>query len=278
MPYGQEEITRAENAAQGNRRVPPDVAKIIRETRVAEQWVRYDSVVIGPGANQLDDGWFDSWADFANADSIVWFTKRSSNVGRAYTNQGTERTDWAQDFYQTGIEFFAPAGFGEREREVLDAVIMPSLFVRELPNRMPFEITIADSDQVALFPGAHGPSGFGTTGVEASQAPAPLFVPGQQGDAHVSNTWKWPEPIMLPAQGRIRVSARVDQPIRGLLAQLDGCPGHKQLPPCGIQPAGTSGPAGNTPPTFLEYPNWYVIRVFFRGPRYLQIRGARSAA
>lgn len=273
--YGQE----IEAITDSKGRVLPEIAEEIRKTRVAEQWERYDSIVIGPGAKALDDGWFDTWADFANADSLVWFTKRSSNVGRSYTNQGTERTDWAQDFYQTGIEFIAPPGLGERESEVLDQVIMPIFFTRELPNRMVFRITIADADTIAEFPGIHGPSGYGTTGVEASQAPAPLMVPGQTGEPHVSNTWKWPEPVMLPAQGRIAVQARIDQPIRALMQQLgdvegENCPGFKMLPPCGAAAAGTGG----APLPFISYPNWYTIRVFHRGPRYLQLRGGRSAA
>lgn len=273
--FSQAEIDDANEAARGGSRVPADLAEVIRATRAAEQWERYDSIVVGPGARNVDPGWFNTWADFANADELRWFSQRSSAVGRAYSNQQTERTDWAQDFYQTGIEWFAPAGLGEREQEILDSVIMPELFVRELPNRMSFNVTIAESDTIAEFPGSHAPSGYGTTGVEASQAPAPLMVPGQQGDAHVSNTWKWPEPVMLPAQGKITVRARIDQPIRRLLQSLTSCPGSKMLPPCGI----SAGNDINTnQPVYLEYPNWYVIRVFFRGPRYLQLRGARSAS
>ncbi len=269
MQFSQEEV---ERAVGGGGVVAADLAAHIRATRVAEQWERYDSVVIGPTAKAFDEGWFNTWAEFAAADEIVWFQKRSSNVGRAYSNQQTERTDWAQDFYQTGIEFYAPPGLGERERDILDQVIMPIFFTRELPNRMSFRIALADADTIAEFPGIHCPSGYGTTGVEASQAPAPLMIPGQTGDAHVSNTWKWPEPVMLPAQGRIAVRGRIDQPIKAYLAQLTTCPGFKSLPLCGpAQP-----PTG--PVSLASYPNWYVIRVFHRGPRYLQLRGARSAA
>ena len=28
----------------------------------------------------------------------------------------------------------------------------------------------------------------------------------------------------------------------------------------------------------VELPNWYIIRITMRGPRYLQLRGARSSA
>lgn len=276
MPeYAQDVIDEAEKAMQNSaKRVPPDLAQVIRDTRVAEQWERYDSVVIGPGARDIDSGWFNDWASFAAADKIEFFKQRASSVGDSYSNQGTERTDFAQDFYQTGIEFYAPAGLGELETDLLDQMIMPLFFVRELPNRMPFRVKIADADEIALFPGSHAPSGYGVTGVEASQAPAPMMSPGQQGDAHVSNTWKWPEPVMVPAAGRISVIARIDTPAREFLRQLDGCPGSKNMPPCGAAQASLN----NEPVESILYPNWYMIRVFFRGPRYLQLRGARSAA
>lgn len=275
MQYGQDVIDEAEKAMQnGAQIVPPDLAKVIRDTRVAEQWERYDSVIIGPRARELDQGFFNSWQEFANADKIEFFKSRSGSVGDSYSNQGTERTDYAQDFYQTGIEFFAPIGLGELETDLLDQVIMPSFFVRELPNRMPFRIKIADVDNIATIPGSHAPSGYGVTGIEASQSPAPLFSPGQQGEAHVSNTWKWPEPVMVPAGGRIGVTARIDSPAREFLRELDTCPGFKNMPPCGAAQASVD----NQPVESIQYPNWYIIRVFFRGPRYLQIRGARSAA
>lgn len=260
--------------------VHTDVAQEIRNTRVAEQWVRYDSIVIGPGASDVDNGWYNTWAEFAAASKLVWFDKRSANVGDAYSNQTAERSDWAQDFFQTGIEWFAPLGLGERETQILDQVIMPELFTRELPNRMAFSVKLAQADEIAQFPGTHAPSGMGTTGIVASQSAATLFSPGQQGDPHTSNSWKWPEPVMLPAQGTIRVTARIDSPLKELLAELGSignatpvrqCPGFKQIPPC------TVDTGFSEEPTFILYPNWYVIRVWFRGPRYLQLRGGRSA-
>lgn len=263
----------AEETVDSRGRVTPEFAEEVRRTRVAEQWERYDSIVIGPGAKAVDTGWFNTWAEFGAASELVWFTKRDSAVGESYTNQSTERTDWAQDIYQTGIEFLAPTGLGDRERDVLDQVIMPNLFIRHLPTLMPFRVKLADADEIALAPGNHYPPGYGVTGTEASQAPAPLFVGGNVGEAHVSNTWKWPEPVMVPAQGRIAVRARIDEPIVTLLRQLTACPGFKQIPPCPLFP-----PGGSIPNPPIAYPNWYVIKVFHRGPRYLQLRGARSAA
>lgn len=243
-----------------------DVAAQIRETRVAEQWERYDSIVIGPGANALDAGWFNTWADLANADELVWFSRRSSAVGTSFTNQQTERTDWAQDIYQTGIEFLAPPGLGDRESEVVDEQIMPLLFTKILPGQMSFRVRLADADDISIAPGSHYPAGYGDVGAVSDGAAAPFLSPGVNGTPHTSNTWKWPEPVMLPAQGKITAIARIDNPIRQALRGLTTSPGVKLLPP----PGGV-GPA-------VQLPNFYVIKVFMRGPRYLQLRGARSAA
>lgn len=249
-------------------RLPSDVEAYIRKTRVAEQWERYDSVVIGPGANAIDDGWFNTWADFALADELTWFTKRNGGVGASFTNQKTERLDYAQDIFQTGIEFIAPPGLGDRESQILDEQIAPLMFSAMLPAQMSFRVKLADADEIALAPGNHFPAGYGVAGGLVDAAAAPVLLPGTNGQAHVSNTWKWPDPVMLPAQGRIAVFARLDNPLRAALAQLSGVgadatPGHKIIP----------GPNGD-----ILMPNWYVIKVFMRGPRYLQLRGARSAA
>lgn len=259
MQYGlgQDDIT-----SRGT--VAPAAAQLIRDTRVAEQWERYDSIVIGPGAADLDDGWFNDWAAFANADELQWFSRRAGAVGQSYTNQNTERTDWAQDIFQTCIEFISPPGIGGREGDILDEQIFPMLFTEMLPTMMPFRIRLAESDDISLAPGNHYPAGFGTSGASLDASGAPSMLPGSNGEPHVSNTWKWPEPVMLPAQGKITVLARIDNPIRGFLANFVGSPGSKVIP----------GPNQ----TDFNLANFYQIKVTHRGPRYLQLRGGRSAS
>jgi hypothetical protein len=240
------------------------LAQKIRSMRAQEQWERYDSVVIGEGANAIDRGWFDDWATFAAAPQLEWFSGRSSRVGRSFCNVTTERTDWAQDLHQTLIEFIAPPGIGDIEEQQNDALITPMLFVQQLANQMAFEMVLSESDQIALAPASHFPAGIGAANVVLSATAAPSMAPGQQGDAHVSNSWKWPEPVMLAAKAKVTLRSVVDNPMKGLLTGITG-PGAKLVP---------TGVEGQT----RRYPNWYVIRVTHRGPRYLQIRGARSSA
>ena len=108
----------------------------VRGLRSKEQWLRYDSVVIGPGAREVDPTWFNTWAQFADAESIRFNAgNRSGNVGLGYTNQTSEREDFAQDIYQTGIEFFSPPGILELEQDNTDALLMPLVFTQELARR-----------------------------------------------------------------------------------------------------------------------------------------------
>ena len=80
----------------------------------------------------------------------------------------------------------------------------------------------------------------------------------------MQNTWKFPVPIMLPAVGKITVEARIDNPLRNFLTTFTASPGAKRV----LNPANAQ---------FVEMPNFYTITAAFRGPRYLQFRGAREA-
>lgn len=259
--YGQDVDISTANDGRGL--VPPDVAKIIRDTRVGEHWERYDSIVIGEGANALDPGWFNTWTAFSAAENLTWFSRRQPNVGSSYQNQETERTDYAQDIHQTGIEFIAPVGMSDREEVEADGEFTPIMFQTMLPTMMGFRVILAEADEIARIPANHAPSGYGVAGFNASGAAAPMVSAGSQGDPRVQNTWKWPEPLMLAAQGKLTCRARVDNPLRDFLRFLPG-PGAKLVQ--------------DVDGVVRRLPNWYVIKVFHRGPRFLQLRGARSAA
>lgn len=237
--------------------------KHLLATRVGEQWERTDSICIGPGCRDQDDGWFNTWAEFAAADELVWYSGRSSNVGKSLANQLTERTDWAQDIHQSLIEYIAPPGLSDFESDPNDGFVTPQLFVQQLPNFMNFRVQLAEADDMTLSPGSHFPSGFGTSFTDNDGAAAPSTFAGNQGAVDVFQGWKWPEPLRLAAKSKITIIARIDQPYRGFLTSLPG-PGFKEIP---------DGNGG-----IVRLPNQYVIRCTQRGPRYLQIRGARSSA
>lgn len=263
--YGQDEITPEDVAQATDNRgvIAKSMAARIRRMRAAEQWERYDAIVVGPGAADRSRGWFNTWADFANADQLAWFSGRDTAAGQSYVNQGSERTDWAQDLYQTHIEFLPPPGIADIEEDSNDGQITPTLFTELLPAQLSIRVVLSESDEIAKAPANHFPSGFGVTGSQLAAAAAPMVLPGSQGQPHVSNSWKWPEPVMLAAKAKITVFGLLDDPIRTLLRNLPG-PGNKLVPIGG----------GVT----QSMPNWYTIKITHRGPRYLQLRGARSSA
>lgn len=251
---------------QGGKVIRGEVADYIRETRVREPWERYDTVVVGQTATEQSRGWFNNWADFAEASNIAWFTGRDNNVGNAFTNQFNERYDYAQDLYQTSIEFVAPIGFAEFASEPLDALFFPAYFAKEAPNYMAFKMELAESDNILRIPGAHAPAGAGLAGVDFDSAPAPAVYTGSNGAPLISNTWKWPEPVLIPAKGSMKVDATIANPMKRFLQQYGNCPGVLNVPQCPAVQGQTN-----------ELPLWYFIRITHRGPRYLQIRGARSS-
>ena len=262
--YGQDDAN--PETSDGRGLVPEQVANNIRRLRAQEQWERYDSISIGPGSGALSRGWFDTWQDFAQAEELQWFSGRGSNVGQSYTNQNTERTDWAQDIYQVTVQFITPPGISDLESNSNDVLNLPLLFQQLFPSQLHLRITLAESDDITSVPADHMPAGFGTSYPLVASAAAPVVSAGNNGEPIVSNTWKFPNPVMLAAKSKITVRGRIDSPIRQMFANISG-PGSKILP------------TGFAPPNdTYELPNRYVIKVTMRGPRYLQLRGARSSA
>lgn len=262
MSYGQADPASADERGV----VPYDIQARIRKLRVEEQWERYDSFVVGEDAGNQSDTWFNTWVDMANAEEIQLFSGRAPNVGKSYTNQTTERTDWAQDIHSIGIEMIAPPGIADLESDANDAVNLPLIFSNIFPQMLHVEVVLAESDSIASAPANHFPAGYGVSYPAMSAAAAPVVIGGNNGEPVVSNTWKFPEPIMLAAKAKITMRFRIDAPIRQLFANISG-PGHKVVP------------TGNAAPNDTHnFPNRYVVKATLRGPRFLQVRGARSSA
>lgn len=253
-----------------SRRVAPEVAAQIRNTRVAEPFVLVDTVVIGPGARDRDPGWFNNWAQLAEASEIVWHTRRNPNVGKAYTNRPNERLDYAFDLFRMAIDFYGPTGIARHELDYTDAVPMPLLFGDELPRDMSFSLDISGTDNLLEIRGDKAPAGGGSSGLVINGSPGSIIHPSQNGTPYFRNMFAFPEPVMVPAGATLTVTSRINDPIKAYLAKLTNSPGNKLLP-LGLDAAGG-------PQQFHFYPNWYRIAVFYIGARYLQLRGARSTA
>jgi hypothetical protein len=237
----------------------------IRQLRDRAPFEIYDSILVYPGANNDDRGWFNSFAELADADRLSWFTGRSSRVGKHWTNIPFERRDYAFQIYRIGCEFIAPAPGRTYAAEVSDSLVMPQKWIRELPDYLALNFEIAGADQVYLAPASHFPGGSGQTGALADGTAVGLYQPGTQGDPHLSNRKALPEPIEVPAAGQFSISGRIGQILREFLSNYDACPGYSDFPGCG---------EGAEP---VRQPNVYAIRITLEGARWLQLRGARSA-
>lgn len=242
--------------------------KEIRKLRSEEAWLRYDSIVIGKGASEITPTWFENWETFANASKLIWFTAgRTEAVGEAYCNLAGQQEDYAQRVFQSGIEFIAPPGYQGFEENVADTGFIQSLFLNMLPNNMSFGIKLQNVDNILRLPGIHMPAGTGISGAVQNGAGALFSMPGHTGDANLRNTWGWASPIGIPSQSKIQYSAEIDDPMKSFLRDLpDNLPGVANLPVI-----------VNNELELIEFKNWYTIRVWNRGPRYVQLRGAKSS-
>ncbi len=242
--------------------IPAEEAAQVRKLRAEEQWERYDSVIVGQGAEAQSRGWYNTWATFAAAQQLRWFSGRDPGVGSAFTNQFDSRSDWAQDFHQVCVEFITPAGLADYSSDGNDPVLTQILFGQWLSQYLRLRVVLSDSDDIAAAPASHFPAGFGQSYPLVSAAAAPVVYAGNNGEPVVANSWKFPDPVMLAAKSTIRIEGEISEPLRGAFGAMAG-PGVLNIP----------GAAG-----IFQLPLFYMIRITLRGPRYLQLRGARSSA
>lgn len=241
----------------------------VRDLRDKSMWVRYDSVLTGPGTNISNvPGWQNTFAELANREEIRFNdgSRTEGTAGSTYCNQSGDTEDWAQNIYATRVEFFCPFGIEQFEENQFDAAIGPMMWLQELPQRCTFEVKLADADTYLKVPGNMLPSNLGVESSQTGGAASTFAIPGHTGKADLTVGWVWPEPLQIPAKGKIVTIMRMGAPIRQFFQALTTLPQSKVLPipvPAGVQ--------------IVRYPNVYGIRVSHWGPRFLQLRGARSS-
>lgn len=240
------------------------IERLLREVRVQEFYLYYDTVVIGQGAREIDNGWFDSFADLANADTIQWLKGRSGNVGRSYSNTGYDRRDLAIAIDHIALEFILPTTAAAYAEQGEEAHAIPSIFAKELPDSLAIEAKIQGLDQILEVPARRIPAGAANAAELADQLGIGAYYPGTNGQAVVSNMLHLPEPWVVPSANTLLFSGRIDAPLRPFLAQYGSTPGYDNFP--------------NQPPgTFTRKPRWYKMRLVLFARRRAQFRGARTA-
>ena len=238
-------------------------AEYVRRLRNREQWERYDSIIVGNGAASQSKGWFNDFIALSRVSQISWFQSRDSNVDLCWTNQKSERYDYAQDLYQFMLEFLCPAFMAEFAEDAGAYKYAQLLWTQELPKALGTEVLLADSDIIAQAPATAFMAGRGNFGTFATDTAASMVVGGNNGVPAKENCWLFPDPVMIAAVAKLTVRAQIGQPVNDILREMPG-------PGVSLVPKGDG--------TYIEVDNWFAIRATFRGPRYMQLRGARSAA
>lgn len=231
------------------------------KSKVKQPYLKYDSLVVGPGAKDLDTGYFNDWATFARASTLRWFVNRNSAVPDWASSQTSDRSDWAFEAHQGGIEYWAPTVNRATNVNVTDS-FMPEIWTMDLPRQMSFEWKIADTDFVLKVPGVHAPGAVGPSGIVYDQSTAQIIAPPTNGLPIITNSWKFPDPLKISMRSTMEVQSRIEEPLNAMLAAMTG-PGVKLYP---------TGPAGNN----YSLPCYYVIRVWMRGARYIDDVSARG--
>lgn len=237
------------------------MAVAAQDVKVRQPWLKYDSIVIGPGAKTQDTGWFNTWQEFASASKISWFGDRSSSVPDWATSDDSDRTDWPYMIHQFGIEFWAPHTLQTRNALLTDNWA-PLYFTQNLPFRLAFRLQLAQTDQILKLPGVHAPGGTGASGTVLDNSPSAMVIPPSNGTQSIKNSWIFPDPVKISTRSLIRLETKVEFPDQQFLAQAVG-PGSQFFP---VNAAGDPALLGN----------YYIIRAWLRGARYIENIGARG--
>ncbi len=231
------------------------------KSKVKQPYLKYDSLIVAQGAKEIDQGFYNDWATLSRASTLRWFTDRASGIPNWCTSQLSDRSDWAFEVHQAGIEYWAPTVNSARNANPTDNQ-MPEIWSVNMPQQMAFEWKLADTDFVLKVPGVHAPGAVGPHGIQFDQSPSGIIFPPPNGTPVITNSWKFPDPLKISMRSTMEVQSRIEEPLVGLLAAMTG-PGSKLY---------VTGPAGGV----YALPNYYVIRVWMRGARYIDDISARG--
>ncbi len=238
------------------------------DERAQEPWLMYDSIVIGRGAKDKVNSWFNTWGEFAKqVNKLEWFGKKRDGVPDWASNITGEREDFSLYFYQFGVELIAPMSGVAEQTASPDVAFMPMQFAYLLSTYMSLSMTQANTDVTLQLPTAHAPGGVGVDARRVDGAATPAAIPGSNGQLIISNSWHFAAERAIPRQGSWNVKGVIDEPAADFFKELGatagGGPGFQQLV------ISDPGVVRN-----VLLPNWYVIRLWFRGKRNAQLRGA----
>jgi len=202
---------------------------------VAENWVLYDTVLIGGYVNSMDfhDGYFVSFAVAGTANQIPFFNVRNRNHGLAFNNQDTrDQLPYVLEIYSVGVTFFSPAVACYH-----DAAGVPvgpettslHLFETELPKHASLSLWTNQDERLKLN-SLMSPPGYGLVSGGVAQGNAEgswTYLPVShasfsQGSPALTNKWGFPKPLEIPRRANISVIIEFSEYGRQLLQAMPG--------------------------------------------------------
>jgi hypothetical protein len=246
---------------------------------VPENWILYDTVLIGLGVADLSfkDGYLPSYLVLGGLNDLPYFNVRNRNHGLAYNNQDTrDQTAWVFRIYTVGVQFFGPTTNVYR-----DAAGVPTgaqhteqhLFMTELPKHASLTIQTNQDERIKLNSlmapaGAGAISGGVGYGSRQIQSGNNSFdtVKGafSNGTSVLTNRWGFPNPLEVPRRATLSAKIRFSEYARNMLTNM---PGPYYQP---FRPFGGVG-------SWYFSPAMCGIRVILGGQRQVQQRGQYHA-
>jgi hypothetical protein len=202
---------------------------------VAENWVLYDTVLIGGYVNSLHhhDGYFASFALAGLANQIPFFNVRNRNHGLQWNNQDTrDQLPYVFEIYSIGVTFFGP-----KVACYHDAVGVPTApqttalhcFEAEVPKHTSLSLWTNQDERLKLA-SLMAPSGYGIVSGGVAQGDietANTYLPVThasftQGQPVLTNKWGFPKPLQIPRRANLSVVLELSEYGRQLMQGMPG--------------------------------------------------------
>jgi hypothetical protein len=202
---------------------------------VAENWILYDTVLIGGFVSSMDynTGWYTTFTAAAAATQIPFFNVRNRSHGIPYNNQDTrDQLPYVFKIYSIGVNFFAPSTttyFTGSTTIFAAQTLSNSLFEMELPKHCSLTLR-TNQDERLIANSLMTPSGYGVIpgGVAQGDYETAYTYPNvahtsfSQGVPELTNKWGFPKPLEIPRTANLSVTLRLSEYAQHLLTQLPG--------------------------------------------------------
>lgn len=244
-----------------------DIEQTLQNLNAAEQMPYMDTICVnpdlftGPFQQYSKAGWFSSVAQVAAAQEITFFkTRNRAMVGGMFNNMDiADRFNVPFHIFAMGIQFVAPWWSSGNDPA---NQFSPALWAAELPKLCSFVFKVGQDEKLEV-PAVYLCAGAGLVGnsrsVGSNQASGTYVAQSYiNGNPRRANNLKFIDPIGIPRNQTIEGRLKISQDGQKLLSEM-------------IAPEYSSA---NT--TGGRWNHTYMIRVFMKGVREVQLRNAQG--